>query len=223
MLNGHREVANALIQAGARLSHESNLNLQYRMCQLAAAGDTRGFQTLLAGGVAVNAQGYDRRSALHLAACGGHLELVRLIIAHGGSVDCRDRWGRTPMADAIGEGHTDVQDALRLASWLAIAISDAECCSDSGSIGEILDSAGPSPPRSPARSRPVRRRAHRAATEPAPARPDSAILPDPDAHRFTAHSVRKVRRARARPPLVRTCESVDRRRTGASASGARGT
>ena len=191
ILNGHRHVAKLLKNAGARLSRESELNLQYKMCQFAAAGDIRKFQVLVSGGVSVNAQDYDRRSALHLAACGGHLELVHLIIANGGNVCCRDRWGRTPMADAIGEGHTDVQEALRLASWLTDVLSDSECCSDSGSIGEILDSTGPSPPRSP-RSRTASRRSplRRNASE-------SAVgLPESDAHRFTAHCVRQVGRAR---------------------------
>jgi ankyrin repeat protein len=193
MLNGHRQVALILIKAGARLSHESDLNLQHRMCQLAAAGDTAKFQAMVAGGVSVNSKNYDRRSALHLAACGGHLELVHLIIANGGNVCCRDRWGRTPMADAIGEGHAEVQEALRLANWLTDVLSDSECCSESGSITEILDSAGPSSSRSPPRARPASRRTprRRGSLGQVPAWPAPGP-PEPDAHRFTAHCVQQV-------------------------------
>ncbi len=76
VMNGNRHVADLLVKAGSRLSHESNLNLQYRMCQLAATGYMRDFQALLAGGVAVDAQGYDCMLAFAVA-LDASLESVR--------------------------------------------------------------------------------------------------------------------------------------------------
>ena len=72
-------------------------------------------QAIAAAGASVNAAAYDGRTPLHLAAAGGHLSLVRHIIAGGGQPHARDRWGRTPLADAVAEGHSDVEEALRLA------------------------------------------------------------------------------------------------------------
>ena len=147
MINGHRDVVNALLQAGACLSEESNADIQFRMCQLAASGNMSDFHKLFESGASVNSQDYDLRTPLHLAACRGNLELVKYIIANGGDIQCRDRWGRTALADAIVEGHAHVQEALRLAQWLSDTLSDSEACSETGSIDEILDIASPSHPR----------------------------------------------------------------------------
>lgn len=38
--------------------------------------------------------------SLHLACCGGHIEVVRYLIGIGGRISFRDRWGNTPLDDA---------------------------------------------------------------------------------------------------------------------------
>lgn len=56
---------------------------------------------------------YDKRTPLHLAASGGYTNVCSLLIAHGGAVDARDRWGRTPMTDAQNNKHVEVTELLQ--------------------------------------------------------------------------------------------------------------
>jgi glutaminase len=58
---------------------------------------------------------YDGRTALHLAAAEGQLEVVRYLLAIGTEPQPVDRWGGTPLSDAEGNGHTQVVDLLRQA------------------------------------------------------------------------------------------------------------
>jgi glutaminase len=55
---------------------------------------------------------YDLRSPLHLAAAEGHLDVVQLLLDAGVSPNPRDRWGGTPLDDALGGGHELVADTL---------------------------------------------------------------------------------------------------------------
>jgi hypothetical protein len=195
MLNGHGDIVDVLRQAGATLSPESDDNIQHKMCQLAAAENISEFQRLVKGGVSVDACDYDLRTPLHLAACRGNLELVKFIIANGGNVNFRDRWGRTAMADAIGEGHVHVQEALKLAQWLADTLSDSEACSEAGSIDDILDIAGPSHPRARSMSPGPRKMSLQSwRTASPPSRDCRGRSEDDLGLRFTTHCVEQVRR-----------------------------
>ncbi len=50
-----------------------------------------------------------RRSALHLAAAEGHVEVVSFLVKKGADVNSEDRWGNRPLRDAIQGKHTQVQ------------------------------------------------------------------------------------------------------------------
>jgi ankyrin repeat protein len=47
----------------------------------------------------------NRRTALHWAARGGHEEVVTALLGHGACADTRDKYGKSPLADAVHEGH----------------------------------------------------------------------------------------------------------------------
>jgi glutaminase len=51
---------------------------------------------------------YDDRTALHLAAAEGQLEVVRYLLAAGADPRPVDRWGGTPLSDAESNGHTEI-------------------------------------------------------------------------------------------------------------------
>ena len=56
---------------------------------------------------------YDGRCALHLAACAGRLDVVKLLVEElNAALDVTDRWGGTALDDAEREGHSQVVDAI---------------------------------------------------------------------------------------------------------------
>lgn len=61
----------------------------------------------------VNKGDYDKRTALHLAASGGHLDVVKLLCRNGANVNVEDRWGGKPLDDALLKEYTAVADYLR--------------------------------------------------------------------------------------------------------------
>ena len=65
-------------------------------------------------GVDMSMGDYDGRTALHLAAVEGHARCVRFLlevcaVPH----DCKDRWGQTPLTEAIESKHIQVAAILR--------------------------------------------------------------------------------------------------------------
>ncbi|KAG5530436.1 hypothetical protein RHGRI_025402 [Rhododendron griersonianum] len=55
----------------------------------------------------------DGRTALHIAACEGHVEVVKLLLTRKANIDARDRWGSTAAADAKYYGHVEVYNILK--------------------------------------------------------------------------------------------------------------
>ena len=56
---------------------------------------------------------YDGRSALHLAACENHIEIVKFLLNIGKvKKNPKDRWGRTPYDDALANNHTEIEELL---------------------------------------------------------------------------------------------------------------
>ncbi|XP_038550833.1 glutaminase kidney isoform, mitochondrial-like [Micropterus salmoides] len=57
---------------------------------------------------------YDSRTALHVAAAEGHTEVVRFLLeACKVNPVPRDRWGKTPIDEAVLFGHHDVVTILQ--------------------------------------------------------------------------------------------------------------
>eukprot|EP00291_Cryptomonas_curvata_P005607 CAMPEP_0172195492 /NCGR_PEP_ID=MMETSP1050-20130122/26239_1 /TAXON_ID=233186 /ORGANISM="Cryptomonas curvata, Strain CCAP979/52" /LENGTH=263 /DNA_ID=CAMNT_0012871563 /DNA_START=120 /DNA_END=908 /DNA_ORIENTATION=+ len=83
LLHGHREVVALLSAAGVTLSEEARLEVETRLCRFAARGDVARMRPLLDAGVSVDAADYDGRTALHLAAAGGHLAAAQELLGRG--------------------------------------------------------------------------------------------------------------------------------------------
>jgi serine/threonine protein kinase/ankyrin repeat protein len=60
----------------------------------------------------INNGDYDKRTALHVAAAGGHLEVVKLLCKMGANVNVEDRWGGKPLDDALHKGNEQVAEVL---------------------------------------------------------------------------------------------------------------
>lgn len=88
-------------------------NLGVDLCWAASEGDLAGIKRLLISGASLDDADYDGRTALHLAAAEGQLEVVRYFLDHGIKVSPKDRWGNTPFDDAVRAGHKKVANLLQ--------------------------------------------------------------------------------------------------------------
>ena len=79
----------------------------------ASTGDLEQIMRLTATGTDLNAADYDGRTAIHLAASEGQMEVLEYLISKGARLDCIDRWQNTPLDDAKREGHGGVERLLK--------------------------------------------------------------------------------------------------------------
>ena len=62
-------------------------------------------------GVDFNMADYDNRTALHLAVCNGHLNVVKFLLTKGRArVNPLDRWNSTPLDEAIRYDFAEVRE-----------------------------------------------------------------------------------------------------------------
>lgn len=99
-----------LIKQGGRIDPEG---LGSVLCDAAATNDIKMLKRLVGNGVDPNLADYDLRTGLHLAASNGHVEAVKYFLAHKDiNVNCADRYGGTPLQDAMRHDHVEVQRLL---------------------------------------------------------------------------------------------------------------
>ena len=54
-----------------------------------------------------------KQSALHYAARWGGIEVVKLLLKHGATIDLKNKWGRTPLEIALKQNNQEVVDFLK--------------------------------------------------------------------------------------------------------------
>jgi 60kDa lysophospholipase len=82
------------------------------LCSCASLGDIDQLKTMISNGADINGSNFDGRTALHLAASEGHYAIVEYLILKNAKLDPVDRWGGTPLQDAIRHKHTAIADLL---------------------------------------------------------------------------------------------------------------
>lgn len=86
---------------GIAEEHTHKVLFPVLMCAAAGSGDIDEVKYLLKQGASVNQGDYDNRTPLHLAASEGHLEVVQMLLQYGANPSLKDRWGGTPLQDAV--------------------------------------------------------------------------------------------------------------------------
>jgi ankyrin repeat protein len=82
-------------QGEAELTVPENLDSTMQLLFMACRGDVKGVEDLLNEGIDVNSIDLDGRTALHIAACEGHVQVAKLLLSRKANLDARDRWGST--------------------------------------------------------------------------------------------------------------------------------
>lgn len=77
------------------LTVPENLDSTMQLLFMASRGDAKEVEDLLDDGIDVNSIDLDGRTALHIAACEGHVDVVKLLVSRRANIDARDRWGST--------------------------------------------------------------------------------------------------------------------------------
>jgi len=97
------------------MSSSASQNAAAEMCKVAAEGDVEHLKRLVnMHCLDVNTRDYDCRTAMHLAASEGKLEVAKVMAEDfGANLNPVDRWGNTPLDDAIRQHHTNVQQYLQ--------------------------------------------------------------------------------------------------------------
>jgi ankyrin repeat protein len=84
-----------------------------RLCAAASKGHADKIQLILtANRIDVNRGDYDKRRPIHLAACGGHVRVLQVLIASQADVNVRDRYEGTPLADALRHRQKEAAELL---------------------------------------------------------------------------------------------------------------
>lgn len=109
---GYVKISNLLRSSGATIRNPSLAN---QLCKLASEGNLVELQRLeIAVGIDINVADYDGRTALHLATCNNHIEIVNWIVSVAGRSlkASRDRYGNTALDDAKRYGYSDIVNVL---------------------------------------------------------------------------------------------------------------
>ena len=100
-------------KADPRRTHiESQAEKVDQLIWAASKGDLGAVHRLVVRGYDQDAADYDRRTPLHLAAAEGRGHVARYLVDNGARVSPEDRWGGTPIDDALRHGHSE------LVAWL---------------------------------------------------------------------------------------------------------
>ena len=79
---------------------------------LQKASDKATISYLVNIGANVNVQDPDQKTALHVAALRGRVEVVKCLIENGAMVDAKDKKGCTPLYLSIAKGHIEIAKCL---------------------------------------------------------------------------------------------------------------
>ena len=84
-----------------------------KLCEFASEGNLENLKKMFENGEDVNIGDYDCRTALHLAACENHLEIIKFLIEDCMcDINIRDRWGNTALDEAKRYNNKEIEEYL---------------------------------------------------------------------------------------------------------------
>ncbi|MDE2876509.1 MAG: ankyrin repeat domain-containing protein [Gemmatimonadota bacterium] len=112
-LNGNREIAQLLIDAGAALAAATRLGAHTPLHVAAKVGHGEVVAILAEAGADPAAVTETGATPLHFAAASGDARSVTVLLGHGAAMDAREpQWGQTPLMFAAALGRTEAVTAL---------------------------------------------------------------------------------------------------------------
>lgn len=110
------------------------------VCQFASTGDIAELNTVFeeSNTISPNVSDYDGRTGLHLAAAGNNLPVIEYLFDKGASATPKDRFGRTPLREAIENASTNKDSSIDVRCINALLSHGAEIGLADFEIGSIL-------------------------------------------------------------------------------------
>ncbi|KAJ3196469.1 hypothetical protein HK101_008876 [Irineochytrium annulatum] len=114
--SGIRPRADSAAGATAHGPNYERVLVPMLLCNAARTGDIEGLELVATEyGTMISQGDYDGRTPMHIAASENQLEAVRVLLSHGANVHARDRFGHSPLFDAVRARYQDVAQMLRSA------------------------------------------------------------------------------------------------------------
>ena len=102
VMKNHQHVVDVLKTRGLELEIADPAG---QLCDAASNNDVGLLKRLVDNGISPDGGDYDGRTALHLAASEGNNKIVEWLVGAKANVNVKDRWGNTPLLDAVTHGH----------------------------------------------------------------------------------------------------------------------
>ncbi|KAL1520012.1 hypothetical protein AB1Y20_023492 [Prymnesium parvum] len=134
-------------KGGSSVRKQSSMNQRIKMaallCDAASEGNLNLLRQLVTSqNFVVDAGDYDSRTALHIAASEGRLDVVQLLVEElGADHSCADRWGGTPLDDAIRQDRTEIAHYLKSVGACKTISMGTQLSSSGNRAGELCDAA----------------------------------------------------------------------------------
>lgn len=114
--NGHEKVVEALVKGGAHVEtrdlSKDEIN-SMELMQYSANGFYDMVREKLMAGVEASFADYDKRTPLHLACAEGHPDIVELLLINAADPMFKDRFGSTPMDEAVKNDRMELLPILQ--------------------------------------------------------------------------------------------------------------
>ncbi len=109
--NGHKEIIELLIKAGANLNTATNTGIT-ALFMAAQNGHKEIVELLIKAGADLNTPQKDGVTALYMASQDGHKEIVELLVKAGADLNLTNNQGITVLNIAVSNGHKEIVELL---------------------------------------------------------------------------------------------------------------